>query len=362
MSAFASSTEESAERHRDDAPGRGLQRPAGMSIPADEWRFIFEAATDPAWMACLETRLVPADVLRRLTASHGVDYATAAAYAWLLCSALHGPFIKAFCAGAAAGPCPEAIREATRRLTVLVVPGAFYEEYPQTGAGGESLIGELQSLGIRVERIPTLSTGTLEQNTAIVRQALREHAESERIVVSLSRGGAEIKCALRDDPESLRGVSLWLSVGGVLVGSPLIDWVRDRPFLNWLNWLIFCCRSRNYRCFTELARRAGGNLDFDFRVPDHLEVIHVIGFPLGRHTTTRYARNWHARFAAHGPNDGILLHEDVLKYPGRILPLWGADHYASDRWDFRFLAAGILRHWHSLDRDRRSASSVAGEP
>jgi hypothetical protein len=332
-----------------------------MSIPADEWQFILEAAANPALMACLESGCGPVDVLRHLTASHGVDHATAAAYAWLLGSPDHGPFITAFCDGAAAGPCTEAIRAAARQLTVLVVPGAFYEEYPQTGAGGESLIGELQSLGIRVERIPTLSTGTLEQNTAIVRQALREHADGDRIVVSLSRGGAEIKCALRADPESLRGVSLWVSVGGVLVGSPLIDWVRGRPVLDWLNWLIFRCRGRNYRSFTELARWVGGSLDFDFRVPDHVEVIHVIGFPLGHHATSRYARNWHTRFAAHGPNDGIMLHEDVLKYPGRILPLWGADHYASDRWDFRYLAAGILRHWHAMDRARHAAKPLANQ-
>jgi hypothetical protein len=332
-----------------------------MSIPADEWQFILETAMNPLWKASLEKGLVQGDMLRRLTASHGVDHATAAAYAWLLRSPDHGPFIQAFCAGAADGPCPEAIREAARQLTVLVVPGAFYEEYPQTGAGGESLIGELRSLGIRVERIPTRSTGTLEQNTAIVRKALRECAKGACIVVSLSRGGAEIKCALRDDPESLGGVSLWVSVGGVLAGSPLIDWVRDRPVLDWLNWLIFRSRGQNYRCFTELARGAGGGLGFDFRVPDHLEVIHVIGFPLGRHATTRYAKNWHARFAAHGPNDGILLHEDVLKYPGRILPLWGADHYASDRWDFRFLAAGILRHWHSKNCERHVANSLVCE-
>jgi hypothetical protein len=362
MTAFKTPTEAPGERDHDDAHGRGLQQPEGMSIPADEWKFILEAATNSASTACLEIGRVPAGVLRRLTASHGVDHATAVAYAWLLGSPDHGPFINAFCTGAAAGPCPEAIRAAAQELTVLVVPGAFYEEYPQTGAGGESLIRELESLGIRVHRIPTLSTGTLEQNTAIVRKALREHADRDRIVVSLSRGGAEIKCALRDDPESLRGVSLWVSVGGVLAGSPLIDWVRDRPLLDWLNWLIFRWRGRNYRCFTELARGAGGSLGFDFRVPDHVEVIHVIGFPLGRHATTRYARNWHARFAARGPNDGVMLHEDVLQYPGRILPLWGADHYASDRWDFRFLAAGILRRWHSIDRERCSAIPVACEP
>jgi len=359
MSAFA--TSRAAEPRVLGSSAVGLHPPDGTSIPADEWQMILDASGDPEIQTCRAKQRLPVETLRRLTSLHTVDHATAATYAWLLGSPVHGPFIETFFANAAAGPSLEMIQEAQRRLTVVVVPGAFYEEYPETGAGGESLMRELESLGIRVRRIATESTGTLNANTAIIRRAVREHATEDMVVVSLSRGGAEIKCVLRDEPTSFDGVSLWVSVGGILAGSPLINWVRARPLLNWLNWCIFRWHGRNYQCFTELARCTGGSLDFDLHVPRHLEIIHVIGFPLSRHATTRYAKNWHKRFAVHGPNDGVMLLEDVLEYPGRILPLWGADHYASDRWDFRFLAKGILRRWYARRRDRLKTPDVVSE-
>jgi hypothetical protein len=350
MSVFPATTRPPAGETPRGPAAAFLRPPVGTSFPADEWRLIQEAAEEAAWDRLLPMRSAAADTLRRIARHRGVDRATAAAYAWLLAAPSHGPGIEAFFAAAAAGPSPEAIRAAAGSLTVLVVPGAFYEEYPQTGAGGESLIGELDALGIRVRRIPTRSAGTLEQNTAIVRRALREHAGGECLVVSLSRGGAEIKCVLRDDPDALRAVSLWLSVGGILAGSPLVNWVRERRIVDWLNRLVFLCRGRDYRCFTQLARGAAGSLAFDPGIPGHLEVIHVIGFPLRRHVTSPYARSWHARFAAQGPNDGVMLLEDALGFPGTIVPLWAADHYASDRWDFRLLVAGILRRWHQRSR------------
>jgi hypothetical protein len=150
-------------------PGRGaafLRPPVGTSIPDDEWRLIQEAAAEAAWGRVPPALSSAADTVRSIARHRGVDRATAAAYAWLLAAPSHAPGIEAFFAAAAAGPSPEAIRAAAGGLTVLVVPGAFYEEYPQTGAGGESLIDELDALGIRVRRIPTRSAGTLEHNRA----------------------------------------------------------------------------------------------------------------------------------------------------------------------------------------------------
>jgi hypothetical protein len=361
MPPFATTTKEPAERSWRGRPAALPRPPAGLSIPDDEWQFIQEAAA-PELGSFAPERPLSSEVIRSLTHSCGVDHATAAIYAWLLESLDHGNEIKAFFAAAAAGPCSEAIRAATAQLTVFIVPGAFYEEYPQTGAGGESLMRELESLEVRVRRIPTLSTGTLEQNTAIVGAHLRENATHDSVIVSLSRGGAEIKCLMRDDPECLRHVSLWVSIGGILTGSPLINWVRKRWMIDWLNWLVFRCRGRDYRCFTELARGAEGSLDFDAHLPNHLRAIHVIGFPLRRHVTSRYARAWHRRFAAQGPNDGVMLLEDVLGHPGLILPLWAADHYVSDRWDFRFLLAGILRHWFERTGGRREMPDAMEAP
>jgi hypothetical protein len=187
----------------------------------------------------------------------------------------------------------------------------------------------------------------LEQNSRILRDYLAELGSKNTLMVSLSKGAADIKCALRDDPNCFQHVSLWVSIGGILSGTPLINWVGARPPVDWLNRLVFYWRGRDYRFFTQLARAPAGGLDFELSLPSHLQVIHAVGFPLRRHATTRYAKIWHKRFAKHGPNDAVLLLEDLLRLPGRILPIWGVDHYYSPKWDFRMLVHGMLRYWNN---------------
>lgn len=276
----------------------------------------------------------------------GSDYATALLYASLLNSTQHGPFIRDFYANCAPTLTREAITQGFYPDKVLIIPGAFYREYPETGAPGDVVMRELQLLGIPVERIPTLSIGTLQQNAEIVADFLSKDTGGRIAVISLSKGGADLKWALRNDLACLKQVDLWINIGGVLSGSPLINWVRDRPPIDWVNQLVFFLRKRDYRFFRQLARTPAGELDFQLNLPPHVHAVHVAGFPLSKHAKTKYASIWHKRFASIGPNDSVMLLEDMLHLPGKILPIWGVDHYYSPRWDFGMLIHGLLRYWN----------------
>jgi len=93
-----------------------------------------------------------------------------------------------------------------------------------------------------------------------------------------------------------------------------------------------------------LDRRAGGPLDFPLLLPAHLRVVHIVGFPLACHLTSRLARRSYRRLAPLGPNDGggILL-GDVTRLPGLIYPVWGADHYMRPAWDVCSLIGRIVQ-------------------
>ncbi len=278
---------------------------------------------------------------------HGSDFATTLLYAWLLSSKDQGPFIADFFENRHRQLEKASLSDYSLPEKVVLVPGAFYEEYPATGGGGELVMHELEKLGVPVVRVPIRSVGTLEQNSRILRDYLTEMGNKTTLMVSLSKGAADIKCALRDDPECFQHVSLWVSIGGILSGTPLINWVGARPPVDWLNRLVFYWRGRDYRFFTQLARAPAGALDFELSLPSHLQAIHAVGFPSRRHATTRYAKIWHKRFAKLGPNDAVLLLEDLLRLPGKILPIWGVDHYYSPKWDFRMLVHGMLRYWNN---------------
>ena len=54
-------------------------------------------------------------------------------------------------------------------------------------------------------------------------------------------------------------------------------------------------------------------------------------------------RRGYRRLSPLGPNDGTVLLEDVFALPGRVYPVWGADHYLRPAGrDMSQLVAGIL--------------------
>jgi len=75
-----------------------------------------------------------------------------------------------------------------------------------------------------------------------------------------------------------------------------------------------------------------------------LRIIHLIGFPLARHITTRFSRFCHRTLAEWGPNDGTTSLSDVSKWQGEIYPVWGADHYFRPETVARSLITALLSH------------------
>jgi hypothetical protein len=167
------------------------------------------------------------------------------------------------------------------------------------------------------------------------------------LLISLSKGAADLKHALQEDPDCLCNVPLWVSIGGIFHGTPIVNSVEGFLPLRWINRLVFRLRKRDYRFFSQLATGPSGSLENELRLPSGVELIHAVAFPLRRHATSPYARLWHGRFARNGPNDSVLMLEQLLRLPGKILPIWGADHYYSTRWDFRGLVRCMLSYWDS---------------
>src|SRR5207245_4255064 len=86
------------------------------------------------------------DRLRAIAMAEGTDFATALLYDRIVRSPKHGPFIErldALCDGDDAPVPPKTV--------LAIAPGAFYVEFPHTGADGRLLREEAARLGIRSE-------------------------------------------------------------------------------------------------------------------------------------------------------------------------------------------------------------------
>jgi hypothetical protein len=292
-------------------------------MPPTDMDVLYRAAEWPRDRSLAE--LTP-ERLRTIAASEGTDFATALLYDRIVGSAEHGPFIDRLDSLA------DGDDQVMPGKTVLAVaPGAFYVEFPHTGADGRLLREEAARMGIRSELIPLRTFGRLAENARILTDWLSARPADETIIlVSLSKGGSDIKMALAGGgaARAFRNVSVWVNLSGLLRGTPLAGWVLGNPLRTLWFRLLLWWRGYDFSVIRELAYGRGTPLDGDLRLPRHLRTIHVIGFPLERHLTNGLARRCYRRVQGLGPNDGAgIVLADVARLPGAVYPVWGADHY-----------------------------------
>lgn len=268
------------------------------------------------------------EVLRRITANKGIDFATGLCFDRITQSSEHGAFIRE------TNACLESPQKTGCQLdaSLIIVPGLSYEEHPEVGGDGRMVREEAERLGLRTSMIPTRSLGKPTQNAEIICDWLIRHSRSPVVLVSLSKGATDVKMALahRKAEAAFRHVIAWINVGGLLSGSPMVGWMLDRWWATCLGRTSFWAHQRDYELVREVDPRSGGQLDFALNVPDHMNCIHVAAFPLKRHVLNPRARLWHRRLAPEGPNDGMMMLSDLCGVPGHIYPVWGVDHYMED--------------------------------
>jgi hypothetical protein len=287
-------------------------------------------------------------VLCEISAKEGIDFATALLYQRIVSSREHGQFIQQVESLTWRRTAP--LRPST--VTVAIVPAAFYVENPHTGADGRRVREQVGRLGCAAETIPIASTGSLMENARTICAWLSARAEGPIILVSLSKGGADVKMALTEADASFafRNVIGWISLCGILNGTPASDWLLSWKLGAVLNRLYQGLQGRSLRFVEDLHRGPGGTLASELPLPAHITLVSIVGFPLRHHLRNGVAHRFHRRLAPLGPNDGGLILADVCRLPGLIYPVWGADHYLHPGRDVSDVVGRVLQ---SLDWEAR---------
>jgi hypothetical protein len=277
--------------------------------------------------------------LAQLAKERGIDFATAAAYRYLRETSPHAEFIQSI--GAMSDDSPDV----SPGFRIGVVPGAFFREYPAAGGDGRQLVEVLTRLGYRHDVLPLPSFRRLADGAACIRAWLRNHRDEPVVLVSLSKGGGEVKLALAQEAELFENVLGWVTLSGILEGTALINWLRRQPLRSLAVRTLFWWYGYSFAGLHDLRRAEDSPLSGPLVLPEHLLAIHVVGFPLREHLTSAWGKRGHRRLAPLGPNDGggVLL-GDAIGRPGLIYPVWGADHYLQPGWDIRQLIVRLLRY------------------
>ena len=280
--------------------------------------------------------------LRDISAKDGVDDATTRLYKAVISSPRHARFIERVDSLAQERePCPP-----PSDLTLVIVPGAFYRENPRSGADGHIVREQASRLGWPIDIVPLASTGSVFENARTICDWLAQHTASRIVLVSVSKGGSDLKVALRQPgaERAFQPVVAWINLCGILHGTPIAEWLlRSWQVEAALNRLYCQMQGMSIEFLSDLIRAPGGPLDFPLQLPSHIQMISVVGFPLRRHLTSGMARRCHRRIAPYGPNDGCLVLADVCSVPGLIYPAWSADHYLRSGSDINQLMRALLR-------------------
>lgn len=265
------------------------------------------------------THDVLADVARR----YGIDAATLAFHDSIR-AAPHNRDIVAALDGRSV---PLAPSPARAQAQVLIAPALFYRERPDIGGDGAVVQAAANAAGLHVELLPVASGGTATRNAATIRRLLPASCDRPTVLVSLSKGTADVRLAFESMPSLPRGLTAWVNVSGLTHGTPVIDRLTSR----WWSRLALRALLARHRAPFELAREftAAGRspLNAPARAPRDLLTVNLIACPLSHHLSTRFGRIRHRQMAHLGPNDGLTLLRDAIVEPGLVYPVLGADHY-----------------------------------
>lgn len=255
--------------------------------------------------------------LRELSARHGIDHATALLHEALLASP-HGELLRRLDRRPLTLQPPPRVR-------VLVAPTLFWREHPEIGGDGRLVVEVARRLGLPAEVAATRSLGGVEENAALLLEAIGR-TDGEVWLVSLSRGSLDLKraCELGRGGPELERLRAWVNISGILGGSPLIDRAGRTPLRRLFLDLYLRLRGGHGSALFDMARSSAAARGA-LHLPPGVEVLNVVPLPLPCHLS-RATLKHHRRLQVEGPNDGFVAFADALA-PGQIVPVWGADHY-----------------------------------
>jgi hypothetical protein len=215
---------------------------------------------------------------------------------------------------------------------LVFVPGLAYKQDTTTGADFARQRQLLSKNNIQNELIETGEWDLSDENAQIIAARLKTLSKQHEnlIVVSASKGSLEVAITLGEimESEESKSIKSWISVGGILRGSPIADSFLKAPKC-WLAQLMLWTKGKNIDTVKDLSYQRR-NEDFKQLIfPKHLKIIQLVGVPLATQISKEIKSRYFSMIYL-GPNDGLTPLADELIENGIIVSELGLDHYFRD--------------------------------
>ncbi len=213
---------------------------------------------------------------------------------------------------------------------ILLVPGWNYTNNGHiTGSDFAAPRRLLNRLGIENHLLLVPPNGSVMQSASVIADAVLDRRELNQqiIVVGASAAGPAIHYTLGKllDHQELEHVVAWVNLGGILQGSPLIDYFQRWPQKLMLNMALAYYGWDNDEIMTMSAEQSRERVK-SLSLPQHLVVINYMGLSLTG-SLSSLSTNKYPLIADQGPNDGLTPLVDIIAPNSLTLLATGSDHY-----------------------------------
>jgi hypothetical protein len=211
---------------------------------------------------------------------------------------------------------------------IAFVPGLAYKD---TSNGGNFARQRrlLTAAGILNEMIVTDEWGLTDDNAAIIANRLRELSKLHEkiIVVSASKGGLETAVTLGEllKPEETKSIKAWVSVGGILRGSPVADRYLSWPSC-WVAEIGLMTKGKRINLVQDVSYKKREESFKQLKFPENIKIIHFVGAPMST-LVSKDIKGLYRSIKEFGPNDGLTPLADEVTSNGIVVSEIGLDHY-----------------------------------
>lgn len=216
---------------------------------------------------------------------------------------------------------------------VLFVPGWNYVENGHlTGADFAEPRKLATALGLENYLVALVSTGSVEENADVLAAEVLKYSRSGKkiILAGASSAGPVIHLTLgeRLDRRERGAVKAWINLGGILQGSPLIDYLQERPQV-WLFELVAWLKDWNKEAILSMATNPSRNRFSRLQIGSDILVINYVGVPLSGQLS-RFSKGKYPLLRPEGPNDGLTLLTDAIAPDSLTIVALGSDHFFAE--------------------------------
>lgn len=216
---------------------------------------------------------------------------------------------------------------------IVFIPGFDYKDDPSKGADFARQRKLFSEYGIQNLLIETNDWGTADENSIFIAKELSQLTKKHDsiLIVSASKGGLDVAIALGKhiNPLDTKSIKGWISIGGILRGSPIADWYLS-GFRKWFAWFKLRLKGRSLNVVRDISyiRRSNDFLSISF--PSSMRIFHVVGLPLTHAINKKIKSRYQVLLERFGPNDGLTTPCDQISETGTIVTELGLDHFFKD--------------------------------